>query len=295
MTHGAGVATTQTQTARVSRRGRVGPARGPAAECPRERQDGAGSEAPDQRGRFTAMPLPRRTALGALGALAAFASLPASSAMGQARPMRIGVIGAGSLGGTVGRLWVEAGHEVLFSSRNPDALVPTTRRLGPRASAGTPRQAAEFGPVVLVAVPYAALPQLGRDLEDALRGKVVLDACNDSPSRDDPVGREALAAGLGVTSAKLLPGTRLVRAFSAVDASAVAASAGRQGGKLGVPLAGDDAQAVQLAARLVRDAGCEPVVVGDLAAADRFQRGSPAFRANTTASELRRLLGLTGR
>jgi 8-hydroxy-5-deazaflavin:NADPH oxidoreductase len=126
----------------------------------------------------------------------------------------------------------------------------------------------------------------------ALRGKVVLDASNDSPSRDDPVGREALANGLGLTSAKLLPGTRLVRAFSAVEASAIAASARRQGGKLGVSLAGDDAQAVQVAAELVRDAGCEPVVVGDLAAASRFQRGSPAFRANATAPELRRLLGL---
>jgi predicted dinucleotide-binding enzyme len=83
--------------------------------------------------------------------------------------------------------------------------------------------------------------------------------------------REANANGVGRTSAKYLPGTRLVRAFSAVDATAVDASAGRQSDRLGVPLAGDDAQAVQVAAQLVRDAGCEPVVVGDLAAATRFQ------------------------
>ena len=96
-----------------------------------------------------------------------------------------------------------------------------------------------------------------------------------------------------ICSAKLLPGTRLVRAFSAVDATAVAASAGRSSGKLGVPLlAGDDAQAVQIAAQLVLDAGCEPVIVGDLAEARSFQRGNPAFRANTTALELRRLLGI---
>lgn len=91
---------------------------------------------------------------------------------------------------------------------------------------------------------------------------------------------------------KLLAGTRLVRAFSAVDATAVEASAGRRSGKLGVPLAGDDAEAVRVAAQLVRDAGCEPVIVGDLAAARSFQRGGPGFRANTTAPELRRLLGL---
>ena len=98
--------------------------------------------------------------------------------------------------------------------------------------------------------------------------------------------------GVALTSAKYLPGTRLVRAFSAVDATAVEASARRDHGKLGVPLAGNDAEAVEVAAQLVRDAGCEPVVVGTLAAARGFQRGGPGFRANTTAPELRRLLGL---
>ena len=209
-----------------------------------------------------------------------------------AQPMRIGVIGAGWLGGTVGRLWVQAGHEVLFSSRHPEELVSMTRELGPRASAGTPRQAAEFGTVLLFAVPYEALPQLGRDLQEVLRGKIVLDACNPSSGSDNVVAREAQANGVGQTSAKYLPGTRLVRAFSAVDATAIDASAKRQSGKLGVPIAGDDADAVQVVARLVRDAGCEPVVVGNLAAATSFQRGGPGFRANTTAPELRRLLGL---
>jgi 8-hydroxy-5-deazaflavin:NADPH oxidoreductase len=210
------------------------------------------------------------------------------------RRTRIGVIGAGSLGGTVGRLWVRAGYEVLFSSRHPEELVSMTRELGPRASAGTSRQAAEFGTIVLFAVPYDALPQLGKDLGGAIRGKILLDACNPSAGSRSEVAREAEATGVGVTSAKLLSGTRLVRAFSAVDATAVDASARRATGKLGVPIAGDDREAVQVAAQLVRDAGCEPVVVGDLAAARSFQRGGPGFRANTTAPELRHLLGLPG-
>lgn len=236
------------------------------------------------------MLLSRRSALGALGALAASAFVPVKGR--AAPPMRIGIIGAGWLGGTVGRLWVQAGHEVLFSSRHPEELVPVTRQFGPRASVGSPRQAAEFGSVLLFAVPYDALPQLGRDLQEVLRGKIVLDACNPSSGSGSALAREAHANGVGQTSAKYLPGARLVRAFSAVDATAVAASAGRQSGKLGVPLAGDDTQAVQVAAQLVRDAGCEPVVVGNLTAATRFQRGGPGFRANTTAPELRRLLGL---
>ena len=162
--------------------------------------------------------------------------------------------------------------------------------LGPRASVGTALQAAEFGTVLLFAVPYDALPELGRELAHAIRGKVVLDACNPAPGSDSALTREAHTNGVGQTSAKYLPGTRLVRAFSAVDATAIAASAGRNTGKLGVPLAGDDEAAVRLAAVLVRDAGCEPVVLGTLPSATSFQRGGPGFRANTTAPELRRLL-----
>jgi predicted dinucleotide-binding enzyme len=92
------------------------------------------------------------------------------------KPMRIGVIGAGSLGGTVGSVLVKAGHEVKFSSRHPEQLISMTRELGSRASVGTPKEAAEFATVLLFAVPYDALPQVGRDLQDVIRGKIVLDA-----------------------------------------------------------------------------------------------------------------------
>src|SRR4029077_5337927 len=149
-----------------------------------------------------------------------------------AKPMRIGVIGAGSLGGAVGGVLVKAGHEVKFSSRHPDELVAMARELGPRASVGTPREAAELGTVLLFAVPYEALPELGRDLKNAIRGKIVLDACN--AWGGSAIEKEAEANGNGPTSVKLLPGTRLVRAFSAVDATQIKASFTRQNEKLGV-------------------------------------------------------------
>jgi predicted dinucleotide-binding enzyme len=206
--------------------------------------------------------------------------------------MRIGIIGAGWLGGTVGRAWVAAGHEVMFSSRHPESFAGMVRELGRHASAGTVAEAATFGEIVLIAVPYSALPALGRDHHAALVDKIILDACN--PYAPDPAAfrREIEMAGVAKSSAKYLPATRLVRAFSAVDATAVEASAAGQGAKLGVPLASDDAEAMQIAEQLVRDAGCEPVVVGDLAAARRFQRGGRGFRANTNAAALRRKLGL---
>jgi 8-hydroxy-5-deazaflavin:NADPH oxidoreductase len=225
--------------------------------------------------------------------LAGANQLPAKPEQNSAKPMRIGVIGAGSLGGTVGRVLVQAGYEVKFSSRHPEELAAMARALGPRASVGTPREAAEFGRVLLFAVPYEALPQLGRDLKDDIRGKIVLDACNTSSKTDSALVRQVQANGAGLTSAKLLPDTRLVRAFSAVDATQVEASFKHEREKLGVPLAGDDAEAMQIATQLVRDAGCEPVIVGNLAECKGFDRDGPGWRANTTATDLRRLLRLS--
>src|SRR4029077_8824323 len=113
---------------------------------------------------------PRITA--AIAITAAVLSLTAASQScaepetSSAKPTRIGVIGAGRLGGTVGRVLVQAGYEVMFSSRHPEELQSITYDLGSRASIGTPSKAAKFGRVLLFAVPYEALPQLGRDLKD---------------------------------------------------------------------------------------------------------------------------------
>lgn len=217
---------------------------------------------------------------------------PWSIRAATATPHRIGVIGAGSLGGTVGRLWVAAGHEVMFSSRHPEELRVMTDPLGTAAKIGTPHEAATFGEVLLFAVPYDALPALGQDLRSVIRGKIVLDACNPNWVNLSSVGREAEENGTGPTSAKYLPGTRLVRAFSAVDATVIAASATRQSDRVAVPIAGDDNEAVQIASRLVQEAGCDPLVVGNLAHARAFQRGSPGFRANANLPTLRHLLGI---
>lgn len=234
------------------------------------------------------MRMSRRLVVATLLALPTF-----GSAAWAAKPrMRIGMFGSGPLGEALGRLWVRAGHEVRFAARHPDDLAPTIKRLGSRATVGTLRETAEFGEVVVIAMPYDTLPKLGRDLQDALDGKIVLDASNPRSGAETPLAQEAMAEGVGQTSAKYLPGARLVRAFSAVDAVSVETSARRADGRLGVPLAGDDPEALKVAAQLVRDTGCEPVVVGDLAAAVSFQRGGPGFRANTTAPHLRRLLGV---
>jgi predicted dinucleotide-binding enzyme len=230
-----------------------------------------------------------------MAALLAFAAqrAPALAQAGTGgTAMKIGVVGSGKLGGTVGSRWVKAGHEVLFSSRHPDELKALVETLGPRARAGTVREAIAFGEVILIAVPYAALPQIGREHAAALSGKIVLDACNPIAARDGEIAQEAMANGIGPTSLKYLPGARLVRAFDPVGYRNFEGDAAGGGEKIGMPVAGDDAEAVRIASQLARDAGVEPVVL-PLARAMDFAPGTPLFGKAFPVSELRKRLGMT--
>ena len=233
-------------------------------------------------------------AAGAAVASLALGGLPlVTSAAGEAGgKMKLGVIGSGRVGGTVGELWINAGHEVMFSSLDLEHDKALAARLGAGARAGTNGEAGAFGEVLFIAVPYAALPQVGRDLGEALNGKVVLDACNPIPGRDGDMAIEARAKGTGVASPQFLPGARLVRAFNCVGYTSIKSEAHRAGERLGIPLAGDDPAALRVAVRLVRDAGFEPVVVGGLDRAKDFDAGTPIFGKPMTAAEVRRTLGI---
>jgi 8-hydroxy-5-deazaflavin:NADPH oxidoreductase len=237
----------------------------------------------------------RRVLLGA-GAAAFAAALRPWRAIAQATggpKLGIGVIGSGHIGGTIGGLWVKAGHPVLFSSRHPDELMDLVSRVGPLARAGTVAEAIAFGDALLVAVPYGALPQIGQDYDSALRGKIVLDACNAVAGRDGAaIADEAEHNGIGITSQKYLPGVRLVRAFNTLNYTIFAREANRPDPKLAIPIAGDDPEALGVAEGLVRNAGFEPVVIGKLADARRFQRGGPGYGQPVTAAELKQKLSL---
>ena len=201
--------------------------------------------------------------------------------------MRIGVIGSGNIGSTVGRLWVKAGHQVLFSSRNPENLKQLVDSLGPSARAGTVGDALAFGDAALLAVPYGAYPQIGKDYAHELAGKIVLDAGNAVPSRDGEISKEAGELGIGFTSAKYLPKARIVRAFNTLSYLVLASNAHRAGEPMAIPIAGDDKEALALASKLIRDAGFEPVIIGSLESARLFARGGPLYGQQITAKEMR--------
>jgi len=222
-----------------------------------------------------------------LAAAAAALALPAAA---QTK-VKIGIIGSGRIGGTLARLWAEAGYPVMMSARDIEEVKPLAAKIGHGTRAGTPREAAAFGEVILISVPFGALPQIGRDYARELKGKVVLDTCNPYLGRDGEMARDALERGTGVVNPTYLPGTRLVRAFNQINAAALASEAHRAGEKIAVPLAADDKAALAIAQKLVIDAGFEPLVVGGLATAKSFDPGTPAYHT-MTAKELRAVLKL---
>jgi len=209
--------------------------------------------------------------------------------------MRIGIVGAGMIGSTLAKLWVDAGHDVRIASRHPEELQPVVERLGARASAGAPQDAATFGEVVLLTVPLKAVPDLVRDLAPSLIGKVVLDTGNAYERRDGDLARQASADQRGSAgwSAAMFPRSRWVKAFNTVYFKTLESEAHRKGERVGIPLAGDDSDALGVAAGLVRDAGFDPVVVGSLARGKEFEPDTPPYNSGMSGQQLRALFSQT--
>lgn len=237
--------------------------------------------------------LPFNALIAAVALSAAVVPSVGGAALEDSKPLKIGIIGTGNIGGALAKHWAKAGHEIVIASRHPEKLQDLAKSLGPKVRTGTPKEAATFGDVVLVSIPYAATPQLGRDLQSELKGKIVLDTGNPYPNRDGPMADDARKRGTGTTSAEFLPGTRLVRAFNAIKWTDLTNEGNRPGEKYAIPLAGDDAEALRVAQRLVRDAGFDPVVVGGLSTAKQFDVGTPVYVKLLTAAELRKALNLS--
>lgn len=190
----------------------------------------------------------------------------------------IGFIGAGNIGGTVARLAVDAGHDVVLSnSRGPETLADLVAQLGPNARAATPEEAAAAGDLVVVTIPlreYRSVPV------EPLVGKVVLDTGNYYPERD---GRIPELDDESTTTSELvqahLPRSAVVKAFNNIYFVHLAALARPHGApdRTTLPIAGDDPAAKTAVAELLDSIGYDALDVGPLAEGWRFQRDLPAY------------------
>lgn len=176
----------------------------------------------------------------------------------------------------------------MSNSRAPDTLKDLVGQLGSEARALTAEDAADFGEVVVVSVPfgrYQELPTGGLD------GKIVIDTNNYYPGRD---GRFEDLDGDRTTSSELLqahlPGSRVVKAFNAIHWQSLR-DLGRPSGdpnRVGIPISGDDDKAKRTVVELIDEIGFDAVDAGTLAGGGRkHQPGSPVYGANLPTAELR--------
>jgi len=179
---------------------------------------------------------------------------------------------------------------MMFSSRHPDTLKGLVDELGPLARVGTVAEAVEFGDVVMEAVPYTAMEQIGRDYGNTLAKKVLVIDVSNPIARRDGAGIVKWVdehGGAGLATAKFL-GAHTVRAFNAIGSAKLSTDAHRQGELVGVPIAGDDAHAMDIASSLIREIGFEPVVIGGLAMGKYLVPGTP-LGGEHTADEIRQI------
>jgi 8-hydroxy-5-deazaflavin:NADPH oxidoreductase len=208
----------------------------------------------------------------------------------EGNAMKVGIIGSGHIGGAAAKLFTTAGHQVALShAHGPDSLRETVARLGPNACAMTVEEAAAFGDVVLLAIPYGDYRTIPAK---SLVGKIVVDAMNYYPQRDGQIDFQ------GLTSTELLarhlPGARLVKAFNTMHAETLGTD-GRPGSpepeRLVLCVAGDDASAKEAVSRLIREIGFAPVDTGTLREGGRKQEpGSAVYGQPMKPAEAKKAL-----
>ncbi|RBY80762.1 NADP oxidoreductase [Blastococcus sp. TF02A-26] len=192
----------------------------------------------------------------------------------------LGLIGSGHIGGTVARLAVDAGHDVVLSnSRGPETLADLVAQLGPRARAATPAEAAAAGDLVVVSVPLKAYRQVP---VEPLRGKVVIDTNNYYPERD---GHVAELDDESTTVSELLqahlPQSRVVKAFNNISSEHLRTLTRPAGApdRSVLAIAGDDPTAKQVVSGFLDSIGYDAYDVGPLAEGWRYQRDTAAYGA----------------
>jgi len=203
--------------------------------------------------------------------------------------MRIGVVGAGHIGGTAATLFARAGHEVTVSnSHGPASLARLVASLGWKAHADTPEGAVKFGDPILLAVPWRGIDELPPG--DLFAGKIAIDAMNafSAVGQVTDLGDQTSSEEV----AKRMPKARLVKAFNTMGWKTLeTGSRPNVASRIAIFLAGDDREAKAVVARLIEEIGFAPVDTGSLREGGRRQQpGSPLFGRPMTAQEARKLL-----
>lgn len=202
-----------------------------------------------------------------------------------AKPLKLGIVGSGNVGGNVGGVWSKAGHQVMFSDRDP-AIAKTRADETPGAKSGTTAEAIAFADVVVVSIPFGAWPDFAKEYGASLRNKTMMEFTNPNVARDGAVGTDGLTKGSGAYIAALFPGVKIIRSASAMAAAMLGSEAHRPAPRLAIVVMADDAATKATGIQLISDLGFDAVDGGALSRAPKFAMGTPGG-ATMTSAELK--------
>ncbi len=183
--------------------------------------------------------------------------------------MNIAILGSGNIGGNLGLHFARAGHHVFFTSRHPDELQDLVKQAGEYARAGTVEEAADFSEIFLVATPYKMLPELVKQLDTAIKGRIVIDAANPYPERNGQMARDVRQSQLTASqhTARWFKGAEVVKAFNTIEADVLRDRAFPKENEphLAIPYAADTVAGRETIEELIKDIGFAPFFYGTLA------------------------------
>lgn len=200
--------------------------------------------------------------------------------------MKIGVIGSGNIGGTLGTVFAKAGHEVFFSSRHPAALTEIAGQT--HSKFGTVSEAAQFGQLIIFAFPYGKLEKVREEVGD-LANKIIIDINNYYPGRDGAAPARMLAEHgwrQSEYTAHVFPEARVVKAFNSIWYKNLESEAFKKDHQLAIPVAGDDKTSKKLVMDLMSGAGYDPVDIGGLSDSRVFEPDEKLYNLKVERLEL---------
>lgn len=174
--------------------------------------------------------------------------------------MNLGILGAGNMGGTLGKVWAQKGNEVFFGTRSPEKALELSKSVNMRA--GSYEDAATFGDVVFIGTPWGATESLLKSLSKPLAGKIIID-CTNALAADFLSLSIPPTTSAGELVQSWLPNSKVVKAYNTIGAKVLLNP--NYNGTLATGFyCGNDADAKKTVAKLITQSGFEPIDCGEL-------------------------------
>lgn len=204
--------------------------------------------------------------------------------------MKVGILGSGNIGGNFGIHLAKAGHQVMFSSRHPEQLKELVQEAGDTAQKGTIEEAAAFGELLVLSVPFKAIAQVAQAIATEVTHKVIIDTCNPYPERDGDIATQVIqdpSLRQSAYTASLFPGSKIIKGLNTIYFVHLRDYAFRGKDKVAIPIAGNDKDAKKTVSQLLQDIGFDPVDVGTIADSEVMEVDQLLYNKPMNAQEMK--------